>query len=241
MAKDKLAKVDTFAALTPMGEGDSPFSQAEVMADNLGAGGLDPSQLDKVKIPSGGGVAWEVPTLTGETDIAKELEVIIVAKRDVRAYYSTRYDGSKNPPDCFSLDTVTGTGEPGGNCESCPHSQWGTAVDDNGNPTNGQACNQRMMLLCIGPGSTIPFVISVPPSSLKTMKPYLVRLSGARLPFWAVVTSLKLEKQDGSGSIAHSVVKPDFVRTLTEEEVPAIRAYRESLLPMFSMVAPDRD
>lgn len=240
MAKNALAKVDTFTALAPIGETNSPFSQDEVMGENLGAGGLSPNDLDKVKIPSGGGTAWEIPTLDGKGDIAKDLDVIIVAKRDIRAYYSTRYDGSKNPPDCFSDDCITGVGNPGGICDTCEFAQWCTATDDNGNPTNGQACSQRMMLLCIGPDSTIPFVISVPPSSLKTIKPYLIRLSGARRPFWSVVTKLSLSKTEGTG-IAHSVVNPEFVRELTDEEIPAIRAYRESLLPMFNMVTADRD
>lgn len=243
MAKksDALAKVNTFAALTPLGEGglDTGFDRSEVMAENLGAGGLSPGDLDRVKTPSGGGTAWEIPTLDGQGDIAKELEVIIVAANDVRAYYETKYDGDKNPPDCFSLDCKTGVGNPGGSCASCEWSQWGTATDDKGDFTDGQACSQRKMMLCIGPDSTLPFVISVPPSSLKSISKYFMRLAGANLPYYGVVTTLALEKAKSGGGIVFSRIVPEYVRALTEEEVPGIKAYRESLLPMFDGLAPD--
>jgi hypothetical protein len=238
MAKDALAKVDTFSALAPIGDSNTGFSRSEVMAENLGAGGLSPNDLDRVKTPAGGGTAWEIPTLDGKGDIAKELEVIIVAASDVRAYYSDKFNGDNSPPDCFSSDCITGNGDPGGPCDACEFSQWGTAVDDNGEPTGGQACNKRKMMLCIGKDSTLPFVISAPPSSLKSIAKYFMRLAGASLPYYGVVTSLTLEKAKSGGGITYSLIVPEFVRTLTEEEVPAIQQYRANLLPMFQGMAP---
>jgi len=236
-----VAQESTFAALAPLNDEDSLFSPDEVMADNFGNQSINPNDLDRVKIPAGGGTAWEVPTIDGDTEFVKELNVIIVAQRDVRSYYSTAFDGGNAPPDCYSLDCVNGVGDPGGKCADCPFSQWGTATDANGNPTDGQACNQRKLLLCISEESTLPFLISAPPSSLKTIKQYLVRLSGAKLPFWGVVTNLTLEKVKSGGGIDHSVVKPKYVRTITKEEVPLMRSYRNSLLEMFDMVRPEEN
>lgn len=244
MASKKDAIVEhksTFAALAPMNDEESLFAPDEVMADNFGNQTLNPNDLDRVKIPAGGGTAWEVPTIDGEIEYRKELNVIIVAQRDVRSYYSTAFDGGNAPPDCYSLDCVNGIGEPSGKCVTCPFSQWGSATDANGNPTDGQACNQRKLLLCISEDSTLPFLISAPPSSLKALKKYLVRLSGAKLPFWGVVTSLTLEKQKSGGGIDHSVINPKYVRTITKEEIPLMRSYRQSLLSMFDMVRPDED
>lgn len=236
---DKLAKVETFAALAPV-ENDLGFNPAEVMAENVGAGGMDPSKLDRIKIPAGGGTAWELPTLDGKGDVAKELTGIIVAKRDVRSYYATKYTGGNEPPECYSLDCVNGVGEPGGNCETCPFSQWGTAKDDEGNFTDGQACKQRLMLLFIQKNSTLPMVINVPASSLKTMTPYFVRLGGAGLPFWCVVTNLTLVKDKTAAGIPYSQVQPEYVRTLDKEtELPAMISYRKNLLPMFNLLQPE--
>lgn len=237
---DKLAKVDSFAALVPVDGPAGLFSQDEVMSDNIGVGGVSPSQLDRVKVPSGGGTAWEIPTLDGKGDVAKELDVIIVAARDVRSYYDTKYTGGNEPPVCHSLDCVTGVGEPGGNCEDCPFSQWESATDDDGNPTNGQACNQRKLMLCIAKDSALPFVISAPPTSLKSVGTYFLRLAGQMLPHWGVVTKLVLEKGKSGGGIDYSVIAPSYVRTLTPEEVPAIRQYRKNLLPMFNLISAEQ-
>jgi hypothetical protein len=238
---DQLAKIDSFAALVPASEAAASFDRSEVMSENLGAGGLNPSDLDRVKIPAGGGTAWEIPTLDGRGDVAKELNVIIVAARDVRSYYSEKYNGDKNPPDCVSLDCVNGVGDPGGLCASCPMAQWGSAVDQTGNPTAGQACAQRKMMLCITENSTLPFVISAPPSSLKNLKKYFMRLAGAGLPYFGVVTKLTLERTASGSGIDHSVIVPEYIRTLTEEEIPAIKSYRSGLLPMFNMVTARND
>jgi len=244
MAKGtELAQVTTFAALTPFGETATGFDPSEVMAENLGGAGLSPSQLDKVKIPSGGGIAWEIPTLDGKGDIAKELTVIIVAKNEIRSFYASKYTGGNEAPDCYSIDCKTGVGKPGGQCAGCPNAEWGTAKDENGNPTNGQACKQRIMLLCISENSSLPFLINAPTTSLKTLHAYFMRLAGANLPFYGVVTSLKLAKGKSGGGIDHSVIEPEWVRNLTVEEIPGIRAYRANLLPMFNLVSarPDQD
>jgi hypothetical protein len=237
----KLAKIDTFAAISPVTDDVSElgFSAQDVMAENLGPGGLDPTKLDRVKIPAGGGTAWEIPTLDGKGDVVKDLTVIIVAKRDVRSYYATKYSGGNEPPDCYSVNCIHGVGDPGGMCETCPFSQFGTAKDENGEFTDGQACSQRLMLLCIAPDSLIPFVVSVPPSSLKTMQPYFIRLAGQRLPYWAVVTTLTLNKDKSGSGITFSKVVPEYARTLTKDEVVALRSYRENLLPTFNLVQPE--
>ena len=241
MAKStELAKTETFKALAPFDpDADCTFDRREVMDANMGNEGLDPNKLDKVKIPAGGGTAWEIPTLDGKGDIAKSLEVVIVAAQDVRSFYATKYDGSKNAPDCVSLDAKTGSGEPGGQCRDCPKSKWGSAIDDNGNQTDGQACNQRKMMLCITKDSTLPFVISIPPGSLNNIAKYFMRLAGANLPFWGVVTNLSLAKTESGSGIPFSTVVPEYVRSLTEEEVPGVRNYREGLGPLFNRLAAD--
>ena len=243
MTKTDLAKVETFAALAPIGEGgaDTGFDRSEVMAENLGPGGLDPTKLDKVKIPAGGGTAWEIPTLDGKGDIAKTLEVIIVAAQDVRSYYKDKYDGSKVPPTCASIDCITGVGNPGGKCSDCPKAQWGSAVDDNDNPTDGQACSQRKLMLCISKDSTLPFVVSIPPGSLNNISKYFMRLAGANLPYYGVVTNLSLLKTESGSGIPFSSVVPEYVRSLTKEEIPSIKSYRTALGPALGRLPVEQD
>ena len=57
----------------------------EVLSDNLGGDKLSTNDLDQVRIPAGGGIAWEVPSLEG-TELMKELSGVIVYWKTTRVY-----------------------------------------------------------------------------------------------------------------------------------------------------------
>ena len=74
-----------------------------VEAMNDECAGLEFS-LDRVKIPSGGMTAFEVPTGDGESsELQKEIECVILLSHPANAYYRDVYKGGSNPPDCGSL------------------------------------------------------------------------------------------------------------------------------------------
>ena len=72
----------------------TPISEVkEAVAANLGNSGMNISDFERIKIPAGGGSAWTLQGLDGE-EIAKELNGIIVAWRDTRAYWSVPLEES---------------------------------------------------------------------------------------------------------------------------------------------------
>lgn len=228
MSKDKLAKVETFVALAPGNLVDSPFSQEE-LTGSMGVEGFSPQDLEKIKVPAGGATVWEIEA-TGEAE--KSLDCIIIDAQDIRMFYEDGYNGESNPPDCMSLDLKTGVvgedcpEEVTGNCATCPKSKWGSAVNDKGEPTAGQACKQRKVMLLVRPGDSLPFVLNAPSSSLKYIKKHFGRCVSAHgAPFWGVVSSLKLRKE--TKGVEHSVIDPEILRPLDIEEVEAVRALRE--------------
>ena len=68
-----LAKIEEYA-IVAMGD-----SIADIMAENLGDDGLSEFSLDRIRIPAGGGIAFEVPTLEG-SDSAKTIEGVVETK-----------------------------------------------------------------------------------------------------------------------------------------------------------------
>ena len=66
-----LAKIEEYA-IVAMGD-----SIADIMAENLGDDGLSEFSLDRIRIPAGGGIAFEIPTLEG-SDSAKTIEGVVV-------------------------------------------------------------------------------------------------------------------------------------------------------------------
>src|ERR1039458_2016894 len=119
MATKELVKKDAVkkeTALSPFVIFQTEIAEIrEAMNVNVGDTGPPSGDLERIKIPAGGGTAWTIQGLDGE-EMVKELSGIILAWRDTRAYWSVPMEESDGnmPPDCFSLDARTGEGEPGG-------------------------------------------------------------------------------------------------------------------------------
>jgi hypothetical protein len=207
------------------------------MSTNIGAGGLSEFDLPRIKIPAGGGLQWAVPTLEGET-IESAIEGVIVLARDTRAYYSQPIgeSGGNQPPDCSSPDGTFGIGTPGGNCMSCPLTRYGSA------PTGrGQACKQIKQVFMLRGSLLLPEVITLPPTSLKGAKQYLLKLTSQGIPYYSVVTRVGLERTKNSQGIAYSKATFTFVRRLTPDEVKKALEYHEMLKPLVQKMLVDVD
>jgi hypothetical protein len=222
-----LVTVNQFAALAV----GNDF--AEVVAANIGSGGIAPFDLDRVKVPAGGGTQWTVTSLAGEEQVS-EIDGVIVSWRRVRSYWRESFaeTGGGTPPDCSSDDGIIGVGEPGGECSRCPLSKWGSA--GNG---RAQACSETKMLFLIREGDRLPIVISVPPSSLGPVSKYFLRLLSHGAPYYGVLTRLTLDRTKNKDGIAYSQIQPSMVSTLSPEECAKIKSYALGLQPLFAAAA----
>jgi len=140
---------------------DSEFSIEELYEDMEGIH----LSLTRIKIPSGGGLFFEIPGENpDDPEAAKTLEGIIVHSHDAQAYWeSGKEDGDENvPPNCSSVDGINGIGNPGSACALCPMNAWGSA--DKG---KGKACKNMRHLYLLRNGDFLPTLISLPPTSLK--------------------------------------------------------------------------
>jgi hypothetical protein len=219
VAKTGESAVATYAVMTQGAELQS------IMRENIGEGAnMDRFDLEQIHVPAGGATSWEVPTLDGVESV-KDLEGVIVGWRDTRQYWAESFDdtGGGTPPDCSSEDGVTGVGDPGGDCASCPFSQWGSGKN------NAQACRATRPMLFVTPQSIIPMVIVVPPSSLQAMKKFFLRLAGASTPYYGVITRLSLEKAKSGTGIAYASIVPASGGRLTADEQEKMGAYAKSL------------
>jgi hypothetical protein len=187
----------------------------ELIKENLGGEQVSANDLTKIPIPAGGGKTWTVETIDGELDL-KELDGIIVYTTLTRAYWSVSYEesGGGSPPDCVSYDGLVGHGDPGGSCGECPLAEWGS-----GKSERGQACQQRRPIFLVRPDEAMPYVISAPPTSVKTAKQYLLKLASNGLAPHQRITRMTLlpdRNQDGIKfskihfSVAGKVSNPEF-------------------------------
>lgn len=204
---------------------------AEIISDNIGNSSIGQFDLDRIKIPAGGATVWSVPTLEGD-EPAKELLGVIVHFQDQRAYWAESFGkgGGGNPPDCSSLDMQVGVGHPGGDCSRCPFAQFGSAVRDDGSEGRGQACRSIRALYLLLPNSVLPMVVPIPPSSLKMVRSYFLRLSSQAVPYHKVITRLKLIRTKSGDGIDYAQVQAEMAQRLTDAD-------HARILPLKKMIA----
>lgn len=203
----------------------------EIVEENLGSEGVSSYDLDRVKIPAGGATAFEVPTLEGEESV-KEIEGIIIFWKTARAYWPEKFNGENNPPQCSSVDGEVGQGTPGGYCSKCPLAQFGSA--ENG---KGQACKQMRQLFIVRENDILPLVLTLPPTSIKPVKQYFMRLASKGIKYTHAVTRITLEKAKSGEGITYSKAAFALVKQLEPAVCTKIDAFVESIRPMLETVA----
>lgn len=236
---DELAPAAAAGGLLPAALTDGFGSIAQIMRDNLGGEQLTPFDLERVKVPAGGGMYWSIATPEKPNGApVDEFSGVIVYQRLGRQYWSVSMEdgGGGTPPDCSSEDGVTGSGNPGGSCHECPMAQWGSAPKGG----RGQACKTARLLFVVSPDSFLPRVVVVPPSSLQGVKKYMTRLASLGRPYWSVVTRFRLERATNAQNIAYARIVPELGQVIDPELVARVREYAAELRPVFEQVRADR-
>lgn len=201
----------------------------EVLRENLGGQAIRSSDFEKIKIPSQGSTTFMIPGLTGE-EAVNELEGVIILNQSQRAYWST--DDGDAPPDCTSDDCETGRGNPGGSCAKCPFGQFGSAEKG-----KGQACKMSMALFILRPDGFLPYLLRLPPTSLKNARSYMFRLSSRGVPYYGVTTKITLEKDKSADGKPFARAVLNVGTILEESDLQKIKEYREGILPALSKAA----
>jgi len=180
-------------------------------------------RFDKVKSLPGGACLLEVPSESGEPETVKEISGVIVGNFYEAVYYKDKYSGGSNPPDCSSIDAIHGTGEPGGDCRSCPFNQFGSG--ENG----AKACHNKRRLLILRENELLPLELSVPTGSLKVFSAFITRqLSKGKKPS-QYVTRFTLKKATSNSGIIYSQLQFTKDRDLTPEENAVVSTYAEQI------------
>jgi hypothetical protein len=196
-----------------------------ILKENLGSDAMSAMDLPQISVPSGGGTTFTRSTIDGDVD-QKELTGIIICTKHTRAYWKESFDstGGGTPPDCVSEDGDRGVGVPGGDCSTCPFSQFGSA--DN---KRSKACQEKRVIFMLMPEEILPIAIKAPATSLKNAKQYLMGLTSRGSMLHAVYTTLSLEKDKNKDGIAFSKIV--FKKAGNVESPELLATYAESIKP----------
>jgi hypothetical protein len=215
MSKNEITTTDTgYLSL-------KDFNLADMMSQELD--GLQ-GGFERIKIPSAGSTVFEVPgDNPSEPDTFKEFTAVILFHHPLYAFYKSKYTGGNQPPDCGSMDGVTGVGDPGGSCMNCPYNQFGSG--ENGS----KACKNRRRIYVLRESEIFPMILSLPTGSLKEFSRYIKRLLSKGRKSNSVVTRFSLKKTTNSGGITFSQAQFAIDRVLSPQEHALIEALSEQV------------
>ena len=171
MLNDNAAAVTAMTANEPLDfvlpeMGDADFSSEELAEDRDGF----TMSFPRIKIPAGGVLQFELPTGDPQhPDYSPTLTGVILFNHASCAYWPEGDEYSDDvPPLCSSVDGKQGYGEPGGVCEACALSQFGSA--SNG---RGKACKNMRVLYLLRSGEFMPLAINLSPTSISPFREFL--------------------------------------------------------------------
>jgi len=197
--------------------------------------------FDRAKIPTGGGLAFEVPGDDPDNpDMEKEVIGVIVDHHPVNAYWENKFEGQNNPPDCSSMDGKQGLNSNTGeirNCKTCPLNQFGSAEDG-----RGKACKNMHRVYLLRSGEMFPLLITLPPTSIKPLSNYIAKrvlAKGKRTT--DVITKISLKKTQNSSGITYSQVQFAKVEDLDPATAEQIRQYSQGIKAITRQVQIEQD
>ena len=232
MSKELVVKEDNFMILSM----DTDIAQA--MSEEMDGLQID---FDRVKIPTGGGLAFEVPGDDPDSpDMEKELIGVIIDHHPVNAYWENKFEGQNNPPNCSSMDGRQGFNSETGeirNCKTCPLNQFGSADDG-----RGKACKNMHRVYLLRSGEMFPLLITLPPTSIKPLSNYIAKrvlAKGKRTT--DVITKISLKKAQNSSGITYSQVQFAKVDDLNAEVAEQIKQFSQGIKAITRQVQIEQD
>lgn len=199
---------------------------ADMVAEEMD--GLGTIPFDRVKVPSGGQTAFEVPGETeDDTQVVKAIRGVILYHHPVNAYWANPFGGAgDSAPDCSAIDGhqgVTADGEVR-SCDTCRYNQFGTGAGG-----RGKACKNSHRVYILPEGSPIPMILNLPPTSLKTLRNYIGKsLLVKGLKSYEVITEISLKKIPANGTVpAYSQAVFTLKGKVPEDGAAAVAGMRE--------------
>lgn len=238
--KNEVATVEKFNIVTGYEEMDEDLkAELEDEMDDLD----DDTGIDAkhIKIPSGGGKAFEVETDDpDDPEILKEVDGVIIFTHRMNAYWSHKFgeadeDGNTNKiPDCSSMDGKQGLDRTTGefkDCASCPYNQFGS-------DGAGKACKNMRRLYILRDGRPDIYLLTVPPTSLKDVNKALKTLMGkTKTPYTRQVVTFKLNVVESKDKVKYSRVSLEGKAKLPEKLFPITQQLRAELKKSYESVA----
>ena len=182
-------------------------------------------RLPLIRMLHAGALLFEIQDdLSGKPRRVEQMEGVILDHQRVNAWWEKEYGhGGKRHPDCWSLDALRpDTAAFPIQCERCAL----CAKNQYGSKGRGKACKNLRRILLKLDANLLPYILTVPPTSLKEIDRYLTALTNVQIPASAAVTQFTLTAAKNEEGIAYSLLTPVF------REQIAIDDWAKTIVPL---------
>ena len=206
---------------------------------------LDPDtgiDCKKIKVMNGGAGMFTVETDDEKkSEKTETIEGVMIFTHCSNGYWSQDYGTEENQaPDCMSMDGKQGvdfeTGEVR-ECNRCKYNQYGT--DKQG---RGKACKNTRRIYLMLSGKQEPYLLSVPPTSMRDVNKQLSRIMGrTKTPYTRMVLKFSLENVKSKVGMEYSKILVEQVGILPEEQFKITAKLRTELKEQYKNIAMTAD
>ena len=155
---------------------------------------------------------------------------IILDSNRINAFWHHSFSesGGGDPPDCFSMDGIVPEAScpdpQHDSCTKCPHNEFGS-------DGRGKACKNMKRAHVLLDDSALPYRLTIPPTSLKSIDTYVSLLTGQGVPYQLVITEIGLREVANKDGIKYSEVTFKQVGNVTtKEKAEQLRQARNDML-----------
>ena len=151
-----------------------------------------------------------------------QVALVKVSPNKSKTYYANGYqEGAEDhKPTCFSNDGVhpdpTSSEIQCKTCAACPWNKFGSARGQNGQVAKGKACSDFIRIAVAFPSNLqTPFLLRVPPASIRAVGDYGSQLNRRKVPYRAVLTKIGFDPEAPTPKLTFSPVgyfdQPSYV------------------------------
>ena len=201
--------------------GSMEFSKDELADDMTGL----QLNFQKVKIPSGGTLQFELPGDDPENpDYVKTIEGVLLYNHAAGALWAEDSEKDEDAlPLCSSADGQIGAGEPGGVCASCHLNAWGSGLKG-----KGKACKNMRVLYLLRDGEYMPIQLTLSPMSIRPYTDFFnAAFASRRRGTCGSIIQIGL-KRANNGKDDYSVATFKKLYDFTGEQLAQIKAYADN-------------
>ena len=200
---------------------DNEFFAADELQEEME--GIEIS-YQRVKIPAGGGLQFELPNLLDANDpeYVSELVGVIVHHCSSNAYWND----TNIAPLCTSNDGKVGSGSPGGQCKVCQFNKFGSGFGG-----KGKACKNMKKVYILRPGERVPVCLTLPATSIKPFNDFIVEVViNKSRPLATVESRIRLQRVTSKdGANTYSVANFALGECFAGEEAKDLYQYAKGL------------